>query len=532
MEQRVALYCRVSTQNDDQANSISTQQSLLINYCMEHGLVYDLYIDHGFSGTSIQRPKFLELMEKCSLVYVPKYDILTIDRTKEVQYKTILVKNTSRLGRDMYLLQILNMLKKVGVIVEYLEDGKSTATMDNAMDSFMIGLSTLLDRNFSEANSKKVITGMQQGAKKGNLNFAKIFGYDKVGDHLIINKQESKIVQNIFNMYTEEGKGFRRIAQELNEAGYRSKNNKPFSHNSIADIIAQSKYYGNLTRNKQARSKLLKQKSVTLRPEDEWIQHNYGDIVNGQKWTKIPPLITKEQWLKAQQIRNNRAGETRGIWKGIGEWAGKIHCKCGNNYVRNSYKDHHGKTHTYLVCYLKKTKGLKACNSINLSEDKILNLVTQDYLNGLVLRQKLTQIQGITHKIRALHENISSYSQLDLDTVQQKLYKVKQRKQVLLDRLLDNTIDNTTYKNKAGELDEEISKLNNTIKEITNNYNTINNKINQLQQKKKQVAQIKINKTYSKEQIIEAIKNIYVDGNKLEIHIDINGVLFKDTLYI
>lgn len=75
-------------------------------------------------------------------------------------------------------------------------------------------------------------------------------------------------------------------------------------------------------------------------------------------------------------------------------------------------------------------------------------------------------------------------------------------------------------------------KLNNTIKEITNNYNDINNQINQLQQKKKQVAQIKINKTYSKDQIIESIKNIYVDGNKLEIHIDINGILFKDTLYI
>lgn len=532
MEQKVAIYCRVSTQSTDQANSIDTQQSLLINYCREHGLAYDLYIDHGYSGTNIKRPKFLELMEKCSLVYVPKFDILTIDRTKEVQYKTILVKNTSRLGRDMYLLQILNMLKKVGVIVEYLEDGKSTATMDNAMDSFMIGLSTLLDRNFSEANSKKIITGMREGAKKGNLNFAKIFGYDKVDDHLVVNKAESKIVQTIFNMYTEEGKGFRRIAQELNEAGYRSKNNKPFSHNSIADIISQSKYYGNLTRNKQARSKLLKEKSVTIRPKEQWIQHNYGDIVNGEKWTKIPPLITKEQWLKAQQIRDNRAGDTRGIWKGIGNWAGKIHCKCGNNYVRNSYKDHHGKTHTYLVCYLKKTKGLRACNSINLSEEKILNVVTQDYLNGLVLRQKLIQIQGITHKIRALHTEMNNYSQLDINSVQNRLYKVKQRKQVLLDRLLDNTIDNTTYKEKAVELDEQINNLTNTINEITNNYNDINNKINQLQQKKKQVAQIKINKTYSKEDIIESIKNIYVDGNKLEIHIDINGVLFKDTLYI
>ena len=310
--------------------------------------------------------------------------------------------------------------------------------------------------------------------------------YFYIPPHLVVNKEESKIVQTIFNMYTEEGKGFRRIAQELNEAGYRSKNNKPFSHNSIADIISQSKYYGNLTRNKQARSKLLKEKSVTIRPKDQWIQHNYGDIVNGEKWEKIPPLITKEQWLKAQRIRDNRAGDTRGIWKGIGNWAGKIHCKCGNNYVRNSYKDHHGKTHTYLVCYLKKTKGLRACNSINLSEEKILNVVTQDYLNGLVLRQKLIQIQGITHKIRALHTEMNNYSQLDINSVQNRLYKVKQRKQVLLDRLLDNTIDNTTYKEKAVELDEQINNLTNTINEITNNYNDINNKINQQPEDQKQ----------------------------------------------
>ena len=99
---KTAIYCRVSTNSTDQANSIDTQKSLLINYCKEHGLEYDLYIDQGYSGTSIQRPKFLELMEKLSLVYVPEFDILTIDRTKEIQYKTVLVKNTSRL-RQRYL---------------------------------------------------------------------------------------------------------------------------------------------------------------------------------------------------------------------------------------------------------------------------------------------------------------------------------------------------------------------------------------------------------------------------------------------
>lgn len=171
---KTAIYCRVSTNSTEQATSIETQKSLLINYCVEHGLEYDLYIDQGYSGTTIQRPKFLELCEKCSLVYVPEFDILTIDRTKEVQYKTILVSNTSRLGRDVYILQILNMFRKVGVVVQYLQEGKSTATMDNAMDSFMIGLQTLLDRNFSEANSKKICTGMLEGARKGNLNFAQI----------------------------------------------------------------------------------------------------------------------------------------------------------------------------------------------------------------------------------------------------------------------------------------------------------------------------------------------------------------------
>ena len=78
----------------------------------------------------------------------------------------------------------------------------------------------------------------------------------------------------------------------------------------------------------------------------------------------------------------------------------------------------------------------------------------------------------------------------------------------------------------------EINKLQNTIQQIENNYNNITIQIKQLEQKKKKVAQIKINNKYSKDDIIEAIQDIYVDCNKLEIHININGVLFQDSLYI
>ena len=167
-----------------------------------------------------------------------------------------------------------------------------------------------------------------------------------------------------------------------------------------------------------------------------------------------------------------------------------------------------------------------------MSEDKILNIVTEDYINGLILRQKLLQIQGINHKIKALQEEMNNYSQLDLDTLNSRLKQFKQRKNVLLDRLLDGTVDNNTYNEKAQELDVEINKLQNTIQQIENNYNNITIQIKQLEQKKKKVAQIKINNKYSKDDIIEAIQDIYVDCNKLEIHININGVLFQDSLYI
>ena len=374
--------------------------------------------------------------------------------------------------------------------------------------------------------------GMLEGARKGNLNFAQILGYNKVGDHLEINEKEAEIVRTIFRMYTEEGKGFRRIAQELNELGYRSKNGKKFSHNSVGDIISNSKYYGNLTRNRMCRSKLLKQKSVGIRPSNEWISHDYGDIIDNKPWLKIPPLITKEVWETAQRIRDSRAGDSRGKYKGKGKFSGIIHCKCGCNYIQNSYKDKQGKTHTYLVCFRKKQHGVKACNSINLSEEKILNIINQDYCNALILRQKLVQLQAIRRSITELKSKMDNYSKDDLEALNDRLYKVKQRKDVLLDRLLDNTINKPTYQDKAKELDTTISELQQQINEIESNFENTNNKIQELKNKEKVVAGMSISNNWTNDQIIKMIKSIDMDGNKMTVQLNINNVIFEDELYI
>lgn len=127
---------------------------------------------------------------------------------------------------------------------------------------------------------------------------------------------------------------------------------------------------------------------------------------------------------------------------------------------------------------------------------------------------------------------MDNYSKDDLEALNDRLYKVKQRKDVLLDRLLDNTINKPTYQDKAKELDTTISELQQQINEIESNFENTNNKIQELKNKEKVVAGMSISNNWTNDQIIKMIKSIDMDGNKMTVQLNINNVIFEDELYI
>lgn len=160
--------------------------------------------------------------------------------------------------------------------------------------------------------SKMSKLGMKKSAEKGNIN-TKLFGYKLEENKLVIVQEEAKIVKLIFKLYIE-GYGSRRISNYLNECNIKTQQNKNFSPTAVLDIISNEKYKGTSIRNKCYRDENGK---INLNDENEWVIYNYGDILpNGEVFDKIPPIVTKQVFDKAQNIKQNRIKNGKGYKKG------------------------------------------------------------------------------------------------------------------------------------------------------------------------------------------------------------------------
>ena len=243
-------------------------------------------------------------------------------------------------------------------------------------------------------------------------------------------------------MYVNQNKGFRKISQELNEAGYRSKNNKLFSHNSIADIISNSKYYGNLTRNKMARSKITHDTKVSTRPQEEWIIVKYGDkLPNGSIFDSIPPIVDEATFNAVQERIKSRVSPKNGQYRGTSILSSKIKCGlCGANYVINTWSAK-GITHKFYVCNNKRLNTKAVCNNSNVQLEKLEAVLNSDWINSIILRNKLLIANSITTQIKVLEEQLSKYSQQDIQSLTSAVIRLESKKKTLIDYMLDGTIN-------------------------------------------------------------------------------------------
>ena len=198
----IAAYCRVSTDKADQLNSLEAQKEFFSEYTKRTGdTLVRLYADEGISGTKIKnRKEFLRMMSDA----------------EHGLFDMVVVKDISRFARNTVdLLQNVRKLKSLGIETQFL-----TANMTSMGNSeFVLTIFGALAQEESANTSKRVKFGKKMNAEKGRVPNI-VYGYDKtIGDYfnLAINKEESKVVQQIYKWYTEEGYGAAKIANMLNE---------------------------------------------------------------------------------------------------------------------------------------------------------------------------------------------------------------------------------------------------------------------------------------------------------------------------
>ena len=282
---KLAAYCRVSTDKEDQLNSLEAQKQFFTEYTQRTGdVLVRLYADEGISGTKIKnRKEFLRMMKDA----------------EQGLFDMVVVKDISRFARNTVdLLQNIRKLKSLGIETQFL-----TANMTSMGNSeFVLTIFGALAQEESANTSKRVKFGKKLNAEKGRVPNL-VYGYDKtIGDyfHLTINETEANAIRQIYQWYTQEGYGASKIASMLNDRGLKTKRNCQWSQNAVCRILTNELYTGKVINGKEEVADFLTGRRAG-KDETQWL------VVDKPELQIIPPEIFEQ----AQQIMQARGKSFR-----------------------------------------------------------------------------------------------------------------------------------------------------------------------------------------------------------------------------
>ena len=232
---RVAAYCRVSTDRDDQANSFESQQRYFREYIARQPgwELADIFADEGLSGTSTKKRLAFQRMIACA-----RARMLDLIVTKEI----------SRFARNtLDSIYYTRELKRLGIGVLFLSD--NLYTLDGDAELRLTILASIAQEE-SRRTSERVKWGQKRRMEQGVVFGRDLLGYDVRGGVLIVNEPGAQIVRDIFRKFVNDGKGAHTIARELNEAGVPAARGGPWRSSVILRILRNEKYCGDLVQKK------------------------------------------------------------------------------------------------------------------------------------------------------------------------------------------------------------------------------------------------------------------------------------------
>lgn len=517
-----ACYSRVSS--TEQSLSCEHQQQILEDWCKQHNYIPIQYSDNGISGTGFkQRKQFLKMLEDINIYWTPQYETFYINNTKDLKFNRIVCKSSSRFGRSLDCIKIIQLINRQNVELIFLEDGESGVDMLDPNSNLITSINATINQHFSIQNSQRVKHGMRQSSLNGQvLTSNSIYGYNYNAQtkQLEIIEEQAKVIRIIFDKYCNENLGYKAISNYINSLGYKTKRQNRFEPSLVAYILQNEKYAGLNVRGKYSKSKLKGDKHAKLNNKKDWIITE-----------NIPAIIDYDLFLKAQTIRDSKKSANRGCYKGKTLLSGKVICmQCGYRMNLNYYynKDH-DKIY-YLQCWGKHQHSIKFCDNRNVYIHNLQKLIDSTFINSLIFRNRQLRLDSINTTIKNYTNKLTANNENEVRDIQNRINKLTTNKSKLLDLLLQGSINDKDYTFKSNEIDKELQELNVQLVQLTTGKEELQNKLFKLKQLQKQVKSIQINGEYTWEEICNLIQTIKVYKDKLIVTIDINGIVFTEEL--
>ena len=357
---RVTFYARVSSESDEQINSLGNQVAYYEELIRRNSAWEYVkgYVDEGLSAaTTKNREDFHRMVEDGK---AGAFDLII---TKEI---TRFARNT--LDSILYTRELLGS----GVGVFFQNDNINTFDEDSELRlTIMSGIAQDELRKLSS----RVKFGHAQAIKNSVvLGNSRIFGYVKDGGRLAIDETEAPMIRELFGLYATGEYSMKQIETIFWDKGYRNHNGKKIAHTTMSNLIANPKYKGYYVGNKVKVIDLFTKKQKFLPPE-EWVmfKDETGEIV--------PAIVSEELWDNANAVLKKRSEDVKGR-QGICNHAnlltGKLYCThCGAAYYRRESVDRQGNKNSKWVCSGKIKNGADSCPSFPIYEEELKPLLFQ-----------------------------------------------------------------------------------------------------------------------------------------------------------
>lgn len=443
---RVAAYARVSTDKDDQINSLTNQRAYFESCIKSHEdwEFAGVYYDEGVTGTQTKKRAGFNRM---------------IDECRAGNIDLVLTKEVSRFARNTVdTLNYTRMLKEYGVGVLFINDNIDTRENDG---EFRLSIMASVAQEESRKTSERVKWGqrraMENGVVFGNNS---IFGFDIKNGTLAVNDAQAEVVRLIFHKYINEGKGTHVIARELYEAHIKPPRNTNgfWSSTEILRILRNEKYVGDLLQRKYITTDYLTHKKIPNDGEKIFIQNHHE------------PIIDRDMWEKTQEELERRSTGTaaKGKYSNRCWCSGKIICSdCGSRFVIRRSRKKSGEYITW-ACHARAAHGNRktdcngntaGCNMRMINNKSLLECMR------FVTERIGMDIDGITEEImKEITVGIDALTERDgensLDGARRLVKETEDKKLRMLDSYFSGKINEKEMQKLRQIYDDELERLN------------------------------------------------------------------------
>ena len=355
---RVAAYCRVSTDDDEQLTSYEAQCDYYTKLINSHDgwKPVKVFADEGITGTQAKkRPEFMKMIRYC----------------RQGKIDIILAKSVSRFARNtVESLQYVRELRSLGIAVIFEKEALNTLEQK---DEMLITIFSWFAQAESESISKNVAWGVRRSFEQGkfSMHYATTLGYEKGEDgNPKIVPEEAETVRLIYDLFID-GMTYRKIAETLSERGLKNaKGNTDWTHSNVASILQNEKYTGDALLQKTYVTDCITKKVKKNNGELPMylVKDHHEAIIDRVTFNRVQTEIARRT-----SLRKPSKPDEKGKYSGKYALTGMVICgECGTPYRRITWDDKNGGKVPVWRCINRLKNGKKFCHcSPTVYEDRL-----------------------------------------------------------------------------------------------------------------------------------------------------------------